>query len=143
MAKLPNYNEAKENNKLRAHAKYRTPDELEKAVSKYFANLPTVKKIVGDNLIDVPCPTITGLALYLGFVDRQSMYDYEKIEGFSCTIKRARAFITKHYEELLQVGNTTGAIFALKNFGWKDKTEIETEYKNTPTIQVEFAKKND
>jgi hypothetical protein len=30
-------------------------------------------------------------------------------------------FVEKHYEELLQVGNTTGAIFALKNMGWIDR----------------------
>ena len=26
---------------------------------------------------------------------------------------------------MLQIGNTTGAIFALKNMGWKDKSEVE------------------
>jgi hypothetical protein len=29
------------------------------------------------------------------------------------------------YEKSLRQNNCTGAIFALKNFGWKDKTEIE------------------
>ena len=29
------------------------------------------------------------------------------------------------YEEALSIGNTTGAIFALKNFGWVDKQNID------------------
>ena len=43
---------------------------------------------------------------------------------FSYTIKRARLLIEILYEEQLQKGSPTGAIFALKNFGWKDRQEI-------------------
>lgn len=49
----------------------------------------------------------------------------EKLKEFTHTIKRARAFMEKEYEKLLRAGNCTGAIFALKNFGWTDKQEIE------------------
>jgi hypothetical protein len=73
----------------------------------------------------VPCPTVTGLALYLGFCDRQSMYDYQEKPNFSCTIKRARTFIEHEYEKMLHNGQCTGAIFALKNMGWADKTQTE------------------
>lgn len=31
------------------------------------------------------------------------------------------------YEELLQSGRGAGAIFALKNFGWTDKSEVSIE----------------
>jgi len=34
-------------------------------------------------------------------------------------------FIENEYEKLLISNNTTGAIFALKNFGWTDKQEHE------------------
>lgn len=69
--------------------------------------------------------TITGLALYLGFESRQSFYDYESREEFSYTIKRARLIIENEYEKKLSGNNCTGAIFALKNLGWKDRTETE------------------
>ena len=82
-------------------------------------------------------PTITGLALFLGFNSRQSMLDYEKKEEFSCTIKNARLRIEHEYEKQLHLDKCTGAIFALKNFGWKDKTEDKLEDKNrTPVINI-------
>jgi len=84
-----------------------------------------IGKAPNQQAITVPVPTITGLVLYLGFESRQSFYDYEEKKEFSYTIKRARTLIEKEYEEMLQTGNTVGAIFALKNMGWKDKSEVE------------------
>lgn len=69
--------------------------------------------------------TITGLALYIGFASRQSFYDYEKDGEFSYAIKRARLKIEQSYEFALHGTSPTGAIFALKNFGWTDKQEVE------------------
>ena len=88
-------------------------EKLQLAIDEYFTNL------------DKEEPTITGLALYLGFESRQSFYDYEKIDKFSYTIKRARLRIESNYEQWLFSRNPTGSIFALKNLGWKDKTETE------------------
>ena len=48
-------------------------------------------------------------------------------------IKNARTRIEQHYEELVQEGNS-GAIFALKNFGWSDKQE--TEHTINQPIQI-------
>lgn len=109
---------------------YKTPEELQDAIDKYFKNGVTIKSVVvgsgkTSQLVELPVPTITGLCYYLGFESRQSFYDYEKRERFSYTIKRARLFMEKEYEEMLASGNTTGAIFALKNFGWNDKQEVE------------------
>jgi hypothetical protein len=70
--------------------------------------------------------TITGLCLFLGFESRQSFYDYEKREGFSYIIKRARMRVENHYEITAQTAKTpTFQIFALKNMGWSDKQEID------------------
>jgi len=69
--------------------------------------------------------TVTGLAMWLGFCDRQSLYDYEKREGFSCIIKAARLAVENDYEKALRSQSCTGAIFALKNMGWRDRTEVE------------------
>ena len=109
---------------------FKTVKELQLKIDEYF-NGGLKKRIIfvgkGDNkeAIEIEVPTISGLAYFLGFESRQSFYDYEKYDGFSYTIKRARLFIEKEYEEQLQVGNTTGAIFALKNMGWIDKTHSD------------------
>jgi hypothetical protein len=70
-------------------------------------------------------PTITGLALFLGFESRQSVYDYAKKKEFSYIIKRAQLIIQNWYEIHLTDRNVTGVIFALKNMGWSDKYEFD------------------
>lgn len=72
-------------------------------------------------------PTITGLALHLGFESKQSMYDYQKKKAFSYSIKRARLKIENSYEQDIRNPDIkpTGAIFGLKNMGWSDKQQIE------------------
>lgn len=96
--------------------KWETPQELEEAIENFFFP-PT-----GGERGKV---TIAGLAYNLGFESRQSFYDYEEIPEFSYIIKRARLRVETAYEEKLSEGSCTGAIFALKNMGWKDKTESE------------------
>ena len=80
-------------------------------------------------------PTWTGLALYLGFESRQSLEDYKKREGFSYPIKKALLRIENQYEKNIATRNPAGAIFALKNFGWRDKQEIE----QSGGINIRFA----
>jgi len=96
---------------------FETDEQLSAKVEQYFHDLQKEGY--------VRPATITGLALYLGFESRQSFYDYEDKDGFSYTIKRARLRIENEYEEKLSGNNCTGSIFALKNLGWKDKTETE------------------
>lgn len=91
---------------------FNSPEALQKGIDEYFA-------------LDNSQPTISGLCYHLGFESRQSFYDYEKNEIFSYTIKRARLRIENKYEERLFGAVNAGAIFALKNFGWTDKQEIE------------------
>jgi len=90
---------------------YTNPGDLEAAVQEYFA-------IEGKK-------TVTGLAYHLGFESRQSLYDYEQKGEFSYIIKRAKLQVEIMYEESLSGTTPTGSIFALKNMGWKDKTETE------------------
>ena len=80
-------------------------------------------------------PTITGLALFLGFASRQSMYDYVKKEEYSYIITRAQQIIAMSYEEMLLTKVSAGAIFALKNMGWDDKTQIEQTNIDPPKIE--------
>lgn len=107
--------------------KYATAEALQAKIDEYFKNPPRKRKVFTKDgeVIEVSIVTITGLVLYLGFCDRASFYKLEEDPKFLHTIKRARSFIEQEYEEMLHAGNCTGAIFALKNFGWKDKTDIE------------------
>jgi hypothetical protein len=91
------------------------PEAFEKSVEAYFATAEITKTN----------PTWTGLALHLGFESRQSLQDYKGKSEFSYPIKKALARIEENYEQGLFSRNPAGAIFALKNFGWKDKQEVE------------------
>jgi hypothetical protein len=109
--------------------KYHTAVELQKKIDEYFeigVNTRTI--VVGPanhrTTEEIKIPTITGLVLYCGFCNRASFYDLEKNLEFSHTIKKARARIEQIYEEQLHSGTPTGAIFALKNFGWFDRQEL-------------------
>ena len=122
--------------------KYKTPEEMQVAIDAYFDDCPDKTQcIVGGEVgvIEVPCPTITGLALYLGFCDRCSMYDYQNNPEFSHTIKEARSRMELEYEKDLRYGkNTSGSIFALKNFGWTDRQQVDmkAEVKQTGVMRV-------
>lgn len=96
--------------------KYHTPDDFDRKVEEYYAYC----KEEGEPV------TWTGLALFLGFSSRQSIDEYLQYDGFSDSVKRAKALVEWHYEMRLATSSApTGAIFALKNFGWSDKQEID------------------
>lgn len=137
---------------------FETCEELQDKIDEYFETGIEERTFIcgsGANKypITVEIPTITGLCYFLGFESRQSFYDYEKRPGFSYTIKKARLKIEKLYEEQLQYGNSTGAIFALKNMDWHDKTEHDLSNKDgslnklpnisltVPTEIIEILKK--
>jgi len=104
---------------------FKSPADLEKKINEYFEYCSDSDVII----------TICGLALYLGFYDRHSLYDYqEKREEFYPIIKRARLTVEEYYESRLSGTTPTGAIFALKNMGWKDTHEIEGDIKGEITI---------
>ena len=95
---------------------YTNPEEMESVIDSYFAECKETKEPV----------TITGLTLYLGFCSRDTFYEYEKKPEFTDSIKKARLRVESEYEKKLHSQSVTGSIFALKNFGWKDKTEVES-----------------
>lgn len=105
---------------------FSSPEELQKEIDGYFSD--AYKRDVTTNMM-VPnptfIPTITGLCLHCGFESRQSFYAYEDKQEFSYTIKRARMMIEVEYEKRLHGNSNAGAIFALKNFGWTDKQELD------------------
>jgi len=106
-----------------------TPEQLQEAIDKYFETCkPTVLEVNGKPVLDksgqpvieLNPPTVSGLALFLGFSCRQNLYRYGEREAFCDTIKKAIARIENFAEhQLLTNQKPTGAIFWLKNHGWK------------------------
>lgn len=96
---------------------YSSPEEFDAAVDEYVA----VREADGKRL------TWTGLALHLGFASRSAIDEYAQYEEFSYSVKRAKMLVENSYEERLgeEKLSAAGTIFALKNFGWKDKQETE------------------
>jgi len=103
---------------------FESADELQVKIDLYFKSLEYIDPETERERMDPA--TITGLALALGFCSRQSMYDYEKKEKFTYTIKNARLRVENSYEQHLFGKSAGGAIFGLKNMGWSDKQEIES-----------------
>lgn len=99
-----------------------------------FKDANTLKSAIDEYFEIEPQVTITGLALHLGFESRQSLYDYEKDEVFSYIIKKARLQVENEYEKKLSGNNVAGAVFALKNMGWRDKQELE----HTGNMQINW-----
>lgn len=109
--------------------KFKNPEDMQVLINEYFANEPVL--------------TITGLVLHLGFADRKSFYEYEQKPKFTHTIKKARTMIENGYEKMLAAGGqAAGPIFALKNFGWTDKQEIESGDDKQP-INITILNPND
>jgi len=113
-------------------------DELNTNIEAYFELCENADK----NKKEHPC--FSGLAYSLGFSSRQSLHEYAKRDdATSLPIKRAMLKIEWSYEIALHSQSCTGAIFALKNRGWTDKSEIEhsgeVEYKINPPPSYEEA----
>jgi hypothetical protein len=133
--------------------KYNSSESMQDAIDEYFnAHKPRIRRDENGNplftakgmpIIDMNPPTISGLALFLGFSNRTSLYEYEKEPEFSDTIKRART----RCEEFVESGGMSGdvpapmAIFALKNYGWSDKQELEHTGKDGGPVQVDYRSK--
>lgn len=99
---------------------YKNAKDIEDKINQYFESLLNEDKDTYEIR-----PTITGIALYMGFASRQSLYDYAKKEEYSYIISRAKLVVEMSYEEMLLSKASSGAIFALKNMDWKDKTETD------------------
>lgn len=105
---------------------YDTEEELEQECDSYFEKCTSTKER----------PTVTGLALHLGFASKQSLYDYEKNDKFSYPIKKSMLRIENALEKKLDGQAVVGVIFALKNMGWKDKSEIDATIKTEPPQSI-------
>lgn len=73
--------------------------------------------------------TLLALVFHLGFNSRDDFEALESKGRYSAILKRARLRVEAAYEKRLLQASPTGAMFALKNMGWNEKTDTV----NTPT----------
>jgi DNA-packaging protein gp3 len=86
--------------------------------------------------------TLTGMILALGLTSRAGFDEYETYsEEFSNSVKRAKMYIENAYEIRLVTGtNAASPIFALKNFGWKDKQDVDANLNHSGGVQFSWLK---
>jgi hypothetical protein len=114
------------------------------AAPKPKFNTEELQRLIEDYFNESPDrPTVTGLAHYLGFESRQSLYDYKDRESSSYTIKRAILKIEQKHEENLFSNNATGSIFWLKNRDWTDKQAIDHTTKGESIVKPDLSKLTD
>ena len=115
--------------------KYKTVDELQAAIDEYFKACEG-RPLLDDKgqpvllkgllvMLDACPPTVTGLALSLGFAGRQALLNYQGRKQFKDAITRAKSRCEAYAEgRLFDRDGTHGAQFSLRcNFGWSDKAE--------------------
>lgn len=120
--------------------KYKTVEELQAAIDAYFEDCQG-KPLVDDKgnaatdkygelvIVGAHPPTVTGLALALGFTNRQSLLNYQGKKQFLDTITRAKSRCEAYAESrLFDRDGARGAQFSLEhNFKWsgEDSTALQ------------------
>ena len=119
--------------------KYKTPEEMQVIIDQYFKECegeilldkdgnPMLDKWGHPIIINKKPPTITGLALALGFTSRMALLNYQDRPEFVDTITRAKSRVEAYVESrLFDRDGAVGAKFSLiNNFkGWSERQNIE------------------
>lgn len=120
--------------------KYTSKEEIQEKIDVYFKDCEgEILKDKEGNIVftsrgdivytkEPKPPTITGLALALGFATRGDLLRYQGKKEFSDTITRAKSFVEEYTERrLFDRDGVQGAKFSLiNNFkDWNDKPEKE------------------
>lgn len=88
--------------------------------------------------------TFTGLCIALD-TTRETFGDYESGKydtpdhRFSDSIKRLKQYCENYAEQRIFSNNPAGAIFALKNYGWRDRQEVDLSADVDAQISVKFV----
>lgn len=130
--------------------KYKSKEEIEEKIEEYFKECegeilkddegkPIFNKFGSPVVINQRPPTVTGLALALGFTSRQALLNYQAKKEFVDTITRAKSRVEAYAEErLFDRDGTSGAQFSLRNNfkGWTEKTELDEEEQQARIEQI-------
>lgn len=143
--------------------KYKCKEEIEEKIEAYFKKCegrvledkngdPILDKWGKPIIVEREVPTITGLALALGFSTRLSLLNYQGKVEFMNTITRAKTRVEAYTEQrLFDRDGSNGAQFSLRNNfkGWNDKqiTVLDEEEQKARIEQIkaktEQIKNND
>ena len=141
------------NGKAGRPPKYTSKEELEVLIEEYFKSCkgevlkdgegtPILNKWGQPIIINERPPTVTGLALALGFATRKSLLEYEGKKEFVNTIARAKSRVEQYAEErLFDRDGANGAKFSLANNfkGWSEKTDVKV----SGSLETEKTKLDD
>lgn len=95
--------------------KFKSAEELWEKADAYFQECKAASKPL----------TITGTALALD-TTRDLLWHYEGRDEFSDTIAKIKLTVEAYAENQLYEGkNAAGPVFALKNYGWQDKSGLD------------------
>lgn len=142
--------------------KYKTNEELAVAIEQYFKDCDGKPLLDNDGcaitdkhgqpiIVNAHPPTVTGLALSLGFTSRQALLNYQAKKQFVDTITRAKSKCEEYAESrLYDKDGVNGAKFSLiNNFkGWRDRPDDQhgaddEEDDNLYNAIAEAVKKNE
>lgn len=131
--------------------KYKSKEEIEEKIEDYFKKCegeimktddgqPVFDKFGNPVVIHQRPPTVTGLALALGFTTRLSLLNYQGKKEFMNTITRAKTMIEAYTEErLFDRDGTSGAQFSLRNNfkGWNSQqSDLDLEEQKARIEQI-------
>lgn len=137
-----------DNKKCGRPPKFESPEQMQCLIDAYFEECkgrtlynddgsPVLDKFGNVVIVDAHPPTVTGLALALGFNTRLSLLNYQAKPAFVNTVTRAKSRVEQYAEErLFDKDGANGAKFSLANNweGWREKQQIEADVKQETTI---------
>lgn len=129
------------------HPIYKHKEEIIGLIDDYFKSCegtplldkhgdPVFDKYGYPVILNQRPPTITGLALAIGFTSRQSLLNYQGRAEFRDVITRAKSRVEQYTEErLFDKDGSNGARFSLQfNFkGWRDDKTVEQQ---APQVRI-------
>lgn len=119
--------------------KFKSAEEIQKLIDEYFESCKGEPLMVDGEpfpdknglpvMINARPPTVTGLALALGFHSRQSLLNYQAKKEFVDTITRAKMRVEEYCEtRLFDRDGQRGAEFNLRyNFRWAQEEKSDDE----------------
>ena len=103
--------------------RYGTPEAVQEALDRYFTQCDADERPY----------THTGVANAVGLDGARALWNYTTAPDgsergeFRSPLKKACHRVDQQYEERLASGKPVGSIFALKNRGWTDQTQVTHE----------------
>jgi hypothetical protein len=139
--------------------KYKSAAEMQTVIDQYFTDCegkPLINEETGEPFLNkygepiitgAKPPTITGLALALGFTSRLALLNYGERNEFFNTVRLAKARVEAYAESrLFDRDGVNGAKFSLANNfkGWKETQGLEiTGADGTPLLANQITALSD